>query len=231
MTTVMTIDTFKASLPKDANITVNQELVDDFNNLMTDEVERDAFRDNLVSYSSVLANGKYKAQTYVDAVKFVTFKLLGSNNTMAYAKAFPLRYQRLLDDGAPMKTISTYASAFNKGALCQAIQLQTITPTWVLNNDKFQQAINVQAGIMNDLDVSPKVRSDAANSILTHLKPPEAQKVEIEVGTSNGSKIDALREATLELVRQNEQQLADGTATALDIAHSSIIPKEKVINP
>ncbi len=226
----LTIATFTAALPKNASITVTQEIVDDINNYMSDDFQRDQYRENLLGFSSVLQTGKYKINTYLDAVRFVTYKLLGSNNVMAYSQTFPTRYQDLLDKGAPAKTISTYASAFNKGQLVQAITRQSLTPSWVLNADKFQQAINVQAEIMNDTDVSPKVRSDAANSLLTHLKAPEVQEVELSLGAESNKSIDDLRAVIKESVDLQHSQIASGTVTALDIAHSSIIPKEKVIN-
>ena len=70
---------------------------------------------------------------------------------------------------------------------------------------------------------SEKVRSDAANSILTHLKPPETQKIELDIGIKKDSSIMALREATMGLVEEQRKALASGNVTAQEVAHSRVV--------
>jgi len=62
----------------------------------------------------------------------------------------------------------------------------------------------------------------AANSILTHLKPPETQKMELEVTTKENSAIDDLRKATQELAAQQRQQIQSGAQNAQEVAHTKI---------
>jgi precorrin-2 methylase len=69
---------------------------------------------------------------------------------------------------------------------------------------------------------SEKVRSDAANSIMTHLKMPESQKVELSVETNEDSSISALRDATSALTEQLRTQIQAGQLTAQEAAHAKI---------
>jgi hypothetical protein len=70
---------------------------------------------------------------------------------------------------------------------------------------------------------SEKVRSDAANSLLSHLKMPETQKVELEIGVKEDSSIAQLRQATLELARQQRLALEAGQMNAQEVAHTRIV--------
>jgi hypothetical protein len=93
----------------------------------------------------------------------------------------------------------------------------------VLNQDLLQKAINVQAELMTDTGISPKVRSDAANSLMTHLKPPENKKIELDLGIKKDSVVDALRSATLEYVAEQRRAITAGALTPLEAAHRPVV--------
>jgi hypothetical protein len=82
--------------------------------------------------------------------------------------------------------------------------------------------LNVQAELMLTAK-SEKVRSDAANSLLTHLKVPETKKIELDLGVKQDKGIDDLRAATLKLVQQQKEMMTIGSINAEDVANSSII--------
>jgi hypothetical protein len=146
----LTKDQFLKVLPKDVRSRVSDEVIDGINKLLTEPELRENFRDNLLSYAGVMADGRYKLQGYIDACKYVSYKLLGSSTLEAYAKTFPDRYQRLLDENTDNSSIAAYAAGFNKTQLVNKIWEQTLIPTHVLNADVFQKAINVQAYLMNN---------------------------------------------------------------------------------
>jgi phosphopantetheine adenylyltransferase len=162
---------------------------------------------------------------YLNAVKFVSYKLVGDSNTIAYAKTFPDRYQRLVDKNTPMKTISSFSTAYNKGDLVHRILERTLVPVHILNMDIHQEAINVQAELMRDAK-SETVRQKAAECLITQLKAPETAKIEIDVNYSNDS-IDELRETTRALAQQQLKMIKSGAVTAEHIAHSDIIARKK----
>ena len=219
----LTVDQFQRALPAQIKGTVNQQLVDDINKLFNDPVLMHNFRDNLLGFSGVMRDGKFKMQDYINAVKYVSYKLLGSSNIDAYVKTFPDRYQMYIANKTSDKDIASYVSSYNKNKLVNLIYEQALVPTHILNADLLQKAINTQAQIMCDPDVSPKVRSDAANSLMTHLKAPETKKIELDIGLKQDNTIDDLRRATQELREAQKNAMMLGNASAKDIAHSGIL--------
>jgi hypothetical protein len=153
--------------------------------------------------------------------------MLGSTNLEAYVKTFPTRYKRLLDDGVDDHRVSAYASSYNKNQLVNKIYEQTLIPSHILNADVFQKALNVQADLMVNAN-SEKVRSDAANSLLTHLKRPEVTKIELDVGLKEDKTIDGLRQATMALAASQRDMIKSGMMNAKEVAHSQIIEGEVV---
>lgn len=217
----LTADQFKQVLPANVKIRVTDTMVDKINGICTDPKLRENFRENLLSYTSVMNDGKYKLDSYLSAVMFVSYKLLGDTNTVAYAKTFPARYQRLIDEGCDDKTISSYSTAFNKTKLVQAIVAQTLTPVHVLNADVYQKAINVQATLMLTAN-SENVRTLAANSIMTQLRPPEAAKLEIDITHKKDDSINVLQEAMREMASQYREKIIEGGITVKEAAHTTL---------
>lgn len=225
MNEIVTIDQLKRIVPKQLREKVDESLVDLINNISTDEHFREIYRDNLLSYISVLSEPRYKISSYIEACKYVSHKLLGSSNIEAYTKTFPDRFQRFLNAGCSDKEISHYVSSYNKNQLVNKILEQTLVPTHVLNADLYQKAINVQADLMLNAK-SEKVRADAANSLLTHLKPPETTKIKLDIGIQNDSVIEDLRKTTMELAAQQRALIESGLMTTKDVAEMRVIEGE-----
>lgn len=219
---MLTIEQFKQALPDKVKKSVSQDLIDQVNLTLNEPELYEAYRDNLVSYTSVMADGKFKVPNYIDAVKYVSHKLMGCSNIDAYIKTFPAKYARFVAQGVEPKDIASYVTAYNKGQLVNKIFQQTLIPSYVLNQDLYQKALNVQADLMISSH-SDKVRCDAANSLLTHLKMPETQKVELEIGVKEDSSIAALRATTMELARQQRLMMESGAMTAQQVAHSTLL--------
>lgn len=220
--TALTIDQFKQALPDKVKKSINQELIDQINTTLSDPDMFESYRDNLLSYTKVMADGRFKITEYVSAVKYVSHKLMGATNIEAYSKTFPDKILRFNQQGVLPKDIASYVTAYNKSKLVNLIFEQTLIPSYVLNQDLYQRALNVQADLMVSAK-SEKVRSDAANSLLTHLKMPETQKVELEIGVKEDSSIAALRASTLELARQQRLMMEAGAMNAQQVAHSKIV--------
>ena len=218
----LTTEVFQRALPKQFRGRVNQDVIDSINTTFQDPTLREQYRDNLLSYTHVMKDGKFKMEQYIDAVRYVGFKLMGNSNIEAYTKTFPNRYAYYLSNKTSPKDIASYVTSYNKNKLVNLIFEQTLIPTHILNADHYQQAINVQVKLMLDDDISPKVRSDAANSVLTHLKAPET-KMEIDVTIKQDSTLQDLRATTEKLVQQQHAMLTAGRVDAKTIAHSALI--------
>ena len=219
--TILTIEQFRMALPDKVKKSVNQELIDSINNVLIDPEMLESYRDNLVSYTKVMADGRFKVPEYVNAVRYVSHKLMGCTNIEAYTKTFPDKYARFVANGVQAKDIASYVTAYNKSKLVNLIFEQTLIPSYVLNQDLYQRALNVQADLMVNAK-SEKVRCDAANSLLTQLKMPEVTKVELDIGIKEDSSINVLRQATLELARQQRLSMEAGQMTAEGVAHSKL---------
>ena len=218
----LTVDQFRQALPDKVKKSVSQELIDQINTTLAEPELFEAYRDNLLSYSKVMADGRFKVDQYISAVRYVSHKLMGSTNIDAYSKTFPDKMQRFAATGVSSKDIASYVTAYNKSKLVNLIFEQTLIPTYVLNQDLFQRALNVQADLMTNAN-SEKVRCDAANSLLSHLKMPETQKVELDISVKEDSAIAALRETTLAFARQQRLMLEAGAMNAQEVAHSRLV--------
>lgn len=227
MSQVLSVEQLKNAVPKSLKTAVTQGLVDTLNQFGTDPAFAEHYRNNLISYASVLNNGKFKVSDYLCAVRYVSFKLMGYTNKDAYINTFPEKYDYFLQQGKGDKAISSFVAAYSSNKLVTLIQEQALIPAYVAHQDLFNKALLVQAELMQTAS-SEKVRSDAANSLLSHLKQPEKSKVELEVKTESGSVVEELREATARLVAQQKLAIQSGQQTAEQVAHSRIIEGEKV---
>jgi hypothetical protein len=223
----LTIEQFQEALPEKMKRSVNKEVIDSINKVLADPDFYEQYRDNLLSYTKVMQEGKFKISQYVDAVKYVAYKHMGLTNRDAYAKTFPEKIMRFMVQGVSDKDIASYSTAYNKSKLVTLLYEQTLIPTHILNQDLFQKALNVQAELMVSAN-SEKVRSDAANSLINALKPPETKKVQLDVGVREDQSIQALREATMALAAQQRAALQSGASNAQQVAEAKIIQGERL---
>jgi hypothetical protein len=225
----LTTEELKAALPDKVKKSVTQEVLDKINQTLSDPEMYETYRDNLLSFGKIMAEGRFKIFNYIDAVKYVSHKLGGRTNIDAYSLTFPEKIQRFALQSVQSKDIASYVSAYSKSKLVMLIYEQSMTPFWVLNQDLRQKALNTQADLMVTAN-SEKVRSDAANSVLTHTAQPEKNGIELNVEMKDDGIIAELRKVTLELVAAQRKQITSGMANAHDIAVSPLIIEGEVID-
>ena len=216
----------QSAVPAKLKLSVTQDLVDKVNNISSDPIHAENIRENFISYTRILQEGKYKIEDYMNAVAYVTYKLMGYTNQDSYFKTFPDRHAALVARGATRKDISYYVAAYNKNKLVNLILEQSMIPIHILNQDAVQRAINTQIEIMTDSDVSAVARTQAANSLLTHLaKPKEAAQFQLNIGSTESSALKDLEGAISELAKQQKMMIESGTS-AKSIAESVITEGE-----
>ena len=204
---------------------ITDTVVDVINSEPDSELRR-VFRDNTLTYAAVLSTGKYSLAAYVNAVKFVSLRLMGDKASTAYSKVFPDRYQNLIDKGASASYIASFADNYGKTGLITKIMEQTMVPTHILNAGIYQEAINMQADLMHTAK-SELVRQKAAESLISNLTAPSTSKVEIDIGYSNDI-VEDLRATTRALAQQQLRMIMNGQTSAKEVAHSEIIAKKVV---
>ena len=225
MSTALTVDQVEKALPANLKNAATQSLTDAINNIVSDPIVAEQVRNNFISYTSVLKDGKFKTEDYLHAVTYVSYKLMGDTNQDAYFKTFPQRHAALVARGVTSKDISAYVSAYNKGKLVNLILEQTLVPTWVLNADIYQRAINTQADLMINAQ-SDMVRTQAANSILTHLAKPKEAGPLINLDMRENSGMTELKDLLTNLARKQRDMIQEGAISTKEIAEQKIIEGE-----
>lgn len=221
----LTLDVVKKAVPAKLKDSIEQSFVDKLNNLANDPIVADQIRSNFISYAHVINDGKFNIEEYLAAVKYVSFKLMGLTNVDSYARTFPQRYAGLLARGTSQKDIASYVSAYNRGKLVNLILEQTLVPSWVLNQDIYQKAINTQAELMNNAK-SERVKCMAADSILKALAKPEAAGPLVNIDMKETSGINELKQALVELAANQKKSIEKGLFTPKTIVEAEIINEQ-----
>lgn len=222
---MITVQEIAKALPPNLKSSATQSLADLINNISTDQFVAEQVRKNFIGYSDVLRDGKFKTEDYLNAVTYCSYKLMGQSNQDAYFRTFPARHAALVAKGTPSKDIAAYVSMYNKGKLVNMIMEQTLVPTWVLNQDMHQKALNTQFEIMQDTNVSPKVRVEAANSLLTHLAKPKEAGPLVNIDMRENSGVNELTKALRDLAAGQQHAIGQGTPIR-DITHQTIVEAE-----
>lgn len=221
---VMTIKQMKEALPAHLRVGVTRDFADKFNRIVTDSVFAETVRDNFISYNSVLADGRFKIQDYLNAVVYVSHKLANKSNQDAYIATFPDRYNDLIAAGKE-KHLSAYVAQYAAGKLPNLVLEQSMIPIHVLNQDIRQKAINRLAHLMSTAQ-SEFVQANAATALLTHLKAPEkAAQLNINIETKTDLGMSALHDQLAELAEKNIQVLESRGVSAADLAKMPLFVK------
>lgn len=215
---MLTLSEVQDTLPAGHKSHITQDMVNQLNALSKDPEEARVMRENFISFTQVLSEGKFKLGDYVRAVMYVSHKIMGKTNLESYKRTFPERHAAMVAEGRPSKDIASYVAAYNKGKLVNMVYERSVVPTWVLNQDMFQAALNTNYEIMNDVNESGKTRVEAANSLLTHLKKPEAikQELSIEVGMTDG--MAALEQRLAEMAEMQQKTIEGKVMTTTEVA-------------
>lgn len=223
----LTKEILQKALPNKIKGRITDEMVDTINQVLNDPEYAELYRENFFTYSTVLQEGNFKMNEYLNAVRYCTHKLMGKSNIESYIAVFPDRYNNFLAKGYGQKEIHAQVSIYNKGKMVNTIMEQSIIPSWIINQDLHQKAINVLADLMMTAN-SEKVRADSANSLLVHLKPPEVKKVELDIGIKANKETEDMKTLLAELSAKQLQMIDNGVANVVDIAHTKIVEADYV---
>ena len=211
----------KSCLPDKLKRNVSASVMSKVNEVLGDPEVYDTYRENLLGYAHVLQHGRFKMTNYIDAVKFVSYKLMGKTSKQSFLLVFPEKIANWDNNGVESKDQASYITAYNSSKLVNLVYEQSLIPVHVLNRDNYQRAINTQISLMLTAK-SEMARVQAANSVLTHLKPPEQTQIDINIRSDSDSAIDALTASTQAMINQQKQMLSDGLLNAQDLAHQSL---------
>lgn len=218
----ITREEFQEALPSKVRKNVNQDVIDIINSGIKDPELLAVYRENVIGLASVMSEGKFKLFDYLNAVRYVSHKLLGDTNVQAWAKTYPNRYNEMVKAGKDRGEIASVASRYNSSKLVTSMMAQTLVPTHILNAPLHQKAINHLAHLMVNAR-SEKVQSDSAAKLIDALKPPEVAKIELDVKHSDDDSIKELRESTRALIETQREMIQKGHVTPRSIAESTVV--------
>lgn len=220
----LTIEEIKSTLPIKLQSAVTQSLVDKLNAINSNVPEAaDSIKENFLTFHDVLSEGKYKIQDYLNAVVYVSFKLMGKTNRDAYRITFPDRFKRMKDNKTPDKDIDSIISAYNRNRLVNKVYEKTIIPSWILNQDAYQEAINTQVFLMKNAQ-SERVKAMAADSILNHLKRPDnVAQAQLNINVNTNSVLDDVLKNMQDLAKTQQELIKNRQASPKEIAEQRIV--------
>lgn len=201
---------------------LSDESLDKMNKLLEDPLYGEAYRESILSYKSTLLDGKFKFEQYINAVVYVTGKLRGLSNKDSYFIAFPDRLIEWDTKGYLEKDIASAISTYHKSKLVTKILEQSIIPTWIINQDLYQEALNKQADLMRD-SRSDMVKHLASKTILEMLKRPEAAELKLDIGVKENGIMQGIKNSIDELVKTQREKIIDGSIDARVAAEQLII--------
>lgn len=226
----VTVGTVRKAYGKKVSIDVIENVTAVINEAIRGEAEhvQEFVKDNAIGMLHVLSASRTNSiNEYMRAARFITYRQMGDTFIQAYAKTFPDRVKRLEADGMTTAHLSALAQAFGKTKLVTQMTSMLIVPAHLIYQDVFHKAVQTQAALMMDDTVSPKVRSDAANSLLTHLKQPEVKQMELQVKVNESNILEQFKEAMTDMARKQKSMIELGDADVVDVSAMEIYSSDK----
>lgn len=218
----LTVDLVRQCLPRHLSSSATEELTDKLNNIAADPVFGRTIRENFISYSRILGEGRFKLEDYLSAVVYVSYKLMGYSNDDAYIRTFPERYQVLVEKGVDTQTRSAYVAAFHRGKLVNLIMEQTLIPVHVLYQDVQMESIRTLTKLMRTAS-SERIQMESAATLMQHLKAPEDKQINLNISTQES-------EGMLELKGLLQNLAAGQMATIKQGVPAKLIAQQKLVD-
>ncbi|MGL4252861.1 MAG: hypothetical protein ACRCR2_02210 [Fusobacteriaceae bacterium] len=224
---MLTVTDLIEVVPKQHKSKITQDFVDTVNGMIADPQMGEVYTENIITYSKVLQEGRFKLNDYFNAVMFISYKTMGMSSMAAYQKVFPQKCRDMMARGVSTKDMSAYASTYNKTKLVTLIYEQTLIPDYIMYASVRHRAIAAQANLLNSQN--EHVVQKAADSLMNHLKAPESAKLNVEVSAKDTGIIQELSNALATLSQKQANLIGSGQMNVKEVAHSEIL--EKVNEP
>jgi len=221
---MLTTEELLGAVPKQHKTKITDKFVADLNGMIKDPQMGEVYTENIITYSKVLQEGRFKLNDYFNAVMFVSYKSMGMSSLGAYQKVFPAKCLDMANRNVPPKDMSAYASTYNKTKLVTLIYEQTLIPDHIMYASVRHKAIAAQANLLNS--PNEHIVQKAADSLMNHLKAPESAKLNVDVSVSDGGVIGSLATALSNLSQQQASLIGSGQTDVKSVAHSEILEKE-----
>jgi len=209
-TSTGSLEAFVKHLPKKAK-KLAPEVQEYYLKVLEDEPE---MVDDLISYTKVLEEGRFSVDQYINAVRFVSYQMMGYNNTESYLKVFPEKLGTLYTD--------KYAAKYNKSKLVTELHKLVVVPEYLTHMHLRNQALKVQTDLMLSAK-SEMVKHLASKTILEMTKPPEENYMQVDVNVKKDDSIEAIEQALYQTATKLVKGIQDKQVTAKEILETDIM--------
>lgn len=194
----MTIEEVKAGFPVRVRDKITPEIYEE---IMADE----NITEKIVSLSHLIGRTKHTPKQYINAVKFVSAIVTGSNKVTAFKATFPEKCARYKCES----TLLSSASIYYGSDIVQSVLRQMALQDHVMYlPDKFKAYQVFLDGMESN---NERIRMESADKFLYHLKASEPDELSIDMGIEVKSKaIDELNARLSQVAVGLEKQLDDG---------------------
>lgn len=221
---------------------IDDEFVDRLNNLGGDsKVLSKIYKDNFFSWLKAVSGDdwdcrKYGIEDYVNAVKFVSLRLLGNTILDSYKEVFPDRvmlvekeYEEDGDSSKLKERLNWLASAYSKGKLVVKILQLTLVPSYIINAPLYDEALQKLADMIRNDEVRGMAKVKACEAILEATKQPEVIEQNVNVNVGGGmirnEAMDELREVTEKLATTLKMEMEKGKHKLQEVADIELVKK------
>lgn len=213
--TELTADELKKRFPSKSK-TITDETVELINQANSDpNFNGDEFLNTMYDYENVMYKNKASIKEFITALKFCAYlEAEGDNYTEAYKRArandeFVIARLNMPTDSSEYKELTFAASRYRKTPMVKDILTQADMPLYLMFQGARYKAVKTLADEMLTAQYS-KDRISAADKLLTHVKPPENAKIELDVSVKQDSIIDKYEAMITSLVKTQQKQIAEG---------------------
>lgn len=213
----------KEALPPHLRSKVTSSLVERLNTVSQDPDVANEIRNNFIGFNNVMKDGKFKFEDYLNACSYSTFKMMGYSNQQAWGLTFPDKLAKMRAENRDDNYISAFVASFSKGKLVNIILEQAMIPSFVLNQDLYQKALNICAGLMVSAN-SEKVQVEAAKAILEATRAPEKSQIQLDISIKDSSGLNELKDLMQEVASNQIKQIESGKSTR-EVAHQDMFDK------
>lgn len=191
----------------------------------------EVIEENYYTYASILSSGRFSIEDYINAIKYVSIKLMGNSNVTAYRITFPERFARIVEQAKRTKSseksyVDGFVSSYNRSLLVTRILEQSLIPSYVLNAPLHQRAINELAQMIFDNNVKGMARVKACEVLLNYTKPPETIKHQLDLTDSGIDTVSNLKAALTELSETIQRGMDKNVITLKQAAEGEFVQVE-----
>lgn len=227
-TSVITKEELLSKLPEKKN-TITDEVVEMINKANNDPAfSPGEFIEKMIDYKDVMLGTGGSIKSYINALKFCAFLESEDSAVEAYKKArADDDYVKSKRDAAPgtsdYNALSYVASRYRKeNKMVRQILAQSDMPLYLIFQKQRYKAVQRLADEMDNAPLA-KDRIAAAEKLLTHVKPPENQQIELSIGMDTETKsVQQSLNEQLMVLASNQKKLLDQGVDIKDVQRLGI---------